>query len=95
MHHVIEDSRHGSLVCGPFIFKAKRHHSVIKVSDWGPKYCLSASLVAILIWLYPLYPSINENMEFPTVESTRRSMLGKGNSSFRHALFRLRKSTQY
>ena len=40
MYHIMEDSCHGSLVCGPCIFKAKRHHNVIKVSDWSPQCCL-------------------------------------------------------
>ena len=34
-------------------------------------------------------------MVFPAVKSTRRSMLGRRNSSFGHALFKLRKSTQH
>ena len=34
-------------------------------------------------------------MELPVVESKRRLMFGKGNSSFGHALFKLQKSTQH
>ena len=48
-----------------------------------------ASLVVMRIWLYPLYPSINENIELPAVESTRSLTLGRENSFFGHALFRL------
>jgi len=38
---------------------------------------------------------MNKNIELPVAKSTRRLMLGKGNLSFGHALFRLRKSTQH
>ena len=54
-----------------------------------------SSLVAIQIWLYLLYPSMKENTEFPATKSIKRSMLGKGNSSFGHALSKLRMTTQH
>ena len=40
MHHIMEDSCHGSLVRDPCIFKAKGHHNVIKVFKWSLEYCL-------------------------------------------------------
>ena len=54
-----------------------------------------ASFGAILIWLYPLKPSMNENMALPVAESISKSMFGNGNSSFGQALLRFLKSTQY
>ncbi|KAL0461134.1 UNVERIFIED_CONTAM: hypothetical protein Slati_0001000 [Sesamum latifolium] len=54
----------------------------------------SSSLGDILIWLYPDDPSMKDNASCPVVASTMSSMIGKGKSSFGHALFKSRKSTQ-
>ena len=39
MHHIVKDGCHGSLVRGPCIFKAKGHHSVIKISNRNLECC--------------------------------------------------------
>ena len=59
------------------------------------KAVFSASFGAILIWLYPLKPSMNENMELLATESISKSMFGNGNSSFGQSLLRFLKSTQH
>ena len=55
----------------------------------------SASFGAILIWLYPLNPSMNENMALLATESISKSMFGNENLSFGQALLRFLKSTQH
>ena len=59
------------------------------------KAVFSVSFGAIMIWLYSLNPSTNENMALPAAESISKSMFGSGNSSFRQALLRFLKSTEH
>ena len=59
------------------------------------KAVLFASFCAILIWLYSLNPSMNENMALLAAESISKSMFGNGNLYFGLALLRFLKSTQH
>ena len=59
------------------------------------KAVFSASFSAILIWLYTLNPSMNENMALLAAESISKSMFGNGNLSFEQALLGFLKSTQH
>ena len=99
MHHVVKYGRHCPLISCTYVFQPKRHHNVVEVA-YG---CFESSffffffyiLGAILILLYPLNPSKNENMVVPAAESISKSMFGNGNSSFGQTLLRFLKSTQY
>ena len=81
----MEDGCHSTLVRGPCIFKTKWHYSIIEISNWGPEVCFLYILRCHSYLIVPII-SIKENMELPAAESTRRSILGKGNSSLGHAL---------
>ena len=56
------------------------------------KVVFSMSSLTILIWLFPVYPSINEKRAYPVMLSTRTSICDKGKSSFGLALLKSQKS---
>ena len=94
-HHIMEDSCHGSLVGGSYIFTAEGHHSVIKISDWGPKCCLlyisssHADLVIPTISIHKWKHGVSRSWIYKEVN------IRQGELIFRTCFFRLLKSTQH
>lgn len=92
MHHIVKNSRHSSLIGGASIIKTKHHDSIKDSAHNSPKNNLY-SIERIHIDLI-VATEIKEKFKCLIVASTNMSILGRRNSSFRHALFRSQKSMQ-
>lgn len=73
------------LISSPSIFQPKGHHFVIVQSSVSDEGC------SLLVYLEKAFIKLRSS--YPKVESTRRSIQGRGKLIFEYALFRSVKST--
>lgn len=94
MQHIMKNSNHVSLVSDTSIFETERHDSIIKVAHRSSESSLFRVKRVHLDLIRATETVHKGNRLVSAVASTIVYMLGKGDSSLGHALFRLQKLMQ-